>query len=48
MDSVADVAVYPYQTYCKSKYETVWTGMMYGYKARFPSAILHLFSLGNP
>ena len=32
IDSVADVAVYPYQTYCTSKYETVWTGMMYGYK----------------
>lgn len=29
---MADVAVYPYQTYCTSNQASVWKGLMYGYK----------------
>ncbi|XP_022784674.1 gamma-aminobutyric acid type B receptor subunit 2-like [Stylophora pistillata] len=32
IDQDADIALYPYQTLCTSKYESLWTGLLYGYK----------------
>lgn len=32
VDTVADTAVYPYQAFCTSNHETLWTGLLYGYK----------------
>ncbi|XP_078354301.1 gamma-aminobutyric acid type B receptor subunit 2-like [Oculina patagonica] len=32
VDQKADIAVYPYQTFCTSNYETLWTSLLYGYK----------------
>ncbi|CAH3153523.1 unnamed protein product [Pocillopora meandrina] len=32
IDQDADIAIYPYQTFCTSKYENLWTGLLYGYK----------------
>nr|XP_058972652.1 gamma-aminobutyric acid type B receptor subunit 2-like [Pocillopora verrucosa] len=35
IDQDADIAIYPYQTFCTSKYENLWTGLLYGYKGFF-------------
>ncbi|XP_067036443.1 gamma-aminobutyric acid type B receptor subunit 2-like [Acropora muricata] len=32
IDPVSDIAVYPFQTYCTSNNESVWMGLVFGYK----------------
>lgn len=32
IDPVADIAVYPFQTYCTSNHESIWRGLVFGYK----------------
>ncbi|XP_027050800.1 gamma-aminobutyric acid type B receptor subunit 2-like isoform X1 [Pocillopora damicornis] len=32
IDQDGDIAIYPYQTFCTSRHENLWTGLLYGYK----------------